>query len=95
VEAGTFDRALPEDHEFRTGSNEDILTSYEESAAWGRFAVEGYGVDEVAEFYRLLGRPRVAAGTWEYHVDRAARAAFGQSFEAMEARWADWVERTL
>ncbi len=95
VEAGTFDRALPEDHEFRTGSNEDILTSYEESAAWGRFAVEGYGVDEVAEFYRLLGRPRVAAGTWEYHVDRAARAAFGQSFETMEDRWAAWVERTL
>ena len=95
VEAGTFDRALPEDHEFRTGSNLDILTSYEESAAWGRFAMDRYGVDEVAEFYRLLGEPRVAAGTWEYHLDRAARAAFGQSFEAMEARWADWVERTL
>jgi hypothetical protein len=95
VDAGTFDRALPEDHEFRTGSSADILTSYEESAAWGRFAVERYGVDDVAEFYRLLGEPRTAPGTWEYHVDRAARAAFGASFEAMEARWADWVERTV
>lgn len=95
VEAGVFDRALPEDHEFRTGSNQDILTSYEESAAWGRFAFDVYGTDQVAEFYRLLGRPRVAAGTWEYHVDRAARAAFGQPFGVMEARWADWVERTV
>jgi hypothetical protein len=95
VEAGTFDRELPEDHEFRTGSSADILTSYEEAAAWGRFAVDRYGVDEVAEFYRLLGEPRVAAGTWEYHIDRAARGAFGVSFEAMEDRWADWVERTV
>jgi hypothetical protein len=95
VEAGTFDRTLPEDHEFRTGSSADILTSYEESAAWGRFAAERYGVEGLAEFYERLGEPRVAPGTWEYHVDRAARAAFGVSFDAMEARWADWVERTL
>src|ERR687891_17990 len=95
VEAGTFDRALPEDHEFRTGSSADILSSYEESAAWGRFAVERYGVNDLAEFYRVLGEPRVAPGTWEYHVDRAARAAFGVSFVSMEARWADWVERTI
>ena len=95
VAAGTFDRALPEDHEFRTGSSDDILASYEESAAWGRFAVDRYGVGELAEFYRLLGQPRVAPGTWEYHVDRAAREALGVSFDVMEARWADWVERTL
>jgi hypothetical protein len=95
VEAGTFDESLPEDHEFRTGSSADILTSYEESAAWGRFAMDRYGVDEVAEFYRLLGEPRVAPGTWEYHLDRAAQAAFGQSLEVMETRWADWVVRTL
>src|SRR5919106_483994 len=95
VEAGTFDRALPEDHEFRTGSSADILSSYEESAAWGRFAVERYGVNDLAEFYRLLGEPRVAPGTWEYHVDRAARAAFGVSFDSMEARWAEWVDRSV
>ncbi|MGH2765468.1 MAG: hypothetical protein ACRDKA_06110, partial [Actinomycetota bacterium] len=95
VEDGTFDEMLPRDHEFNTGSASDIFTSYEESAAWARFSVDRFGAGEVAEFYRLLGEPRVAVGTWEYHVDRAMRAAFGQSFGTLEDRWVDWVDRTL
>jgi hypothetical protein len=94
VEDGTFDQELPRDFEFITGTDADILTSYEESSAAARFAVERFGPGALAQFYRRLGRPRVAAGTSRYHVAAAMRAAWGISFAAFEERWADWVEVT-
>jgi hypothetical protein len=88
----TFDRRLPRDFEFITGEDADILGAYEESSTGARYAVERFSSDEVADFYRLLGRVRVALGTSRYHVDRAMQATWGLSFDAFQTRWADWVE---
>ena len=91
VSAGTFDRRLPQDHEFITGDNDDIVNSYQESYSFIRYADERFGARAVAEFYRRLGHSRVAPGTWRYHVDRAMRGAFGVGFGQLQRRWAEWV----
>jgi hypothetical protein len=91
----TFDRRLPRDFEFITGPDDAILGAYEESSAGARYAVEQFGPDEVADFYRLLGRARVAPGTSRYHVDRAMQATWAVPFGAFQARWADWVEAEI
>lgn len=95
VENGTFDQELPRDHEFITGSDDDIFNVYEESSAWARFAVDRFGASDVAELYRLLGETRVTPGTSRYHTDRSMRAVFGLSFAGLEDRWAAWVEREV
>jgi hypothetical protein len=92
VSAGTFDRRLPLDHEFITGDNDDIVNSYQESYSFIRYADDRFGPNAVAEFYRRLGRVRVAPGTWRYHVDRAMGDAFGLGFGPLQRRWAEWVE---
>ena len=92
VADGTWDRELPRDYEFMTGDDADILRSYEESSSGARYAVERFGVDEVAQFYRVLGRTRIPVGTSRYHVGRAMRAAWGVPFDTFEDRWAQWVE---
>jgi len=91
VGSGIFDRRLPLDHEFITGDNDDIVNSYQESYSFIRYADERFGSRAVADFYRRLGRPRVAPGTWRYHVDRAMRGAFGPGYGELQRRWADWV----
>jgi hypothetical protein len=91
VSAGTFDRRLPQDHEFITGDSDDIVNAYQESYSFIRYADDRFGARAVAEFYRRLGNPRVAGGTWRYHVDRAMRGAFGAGFGQLQRRWADWV----
>jgi hypothetical protein len=91
VGVGTFDRRLPQDHEFITGDNDDIVNSYQESYSFIRYADDRFGPRAVADFYRRLGRPRVAPGTWRYHVDRAMRGAFGLGFGQLQRRWAEWV----
>lgn len=95
VAAGLFDRLLPLDHEFISGSDTVILSAYQESSAAIRFAAEEFGDDAVAEFYAELGSVRRSPGTWRYHVGRAMREAFGIDFEDFQARWARWVENTL
>jgi hypothetical protein len=95
VVEGTFDRRLPRDFEFITGPDGDILGAYEESSAGARYAVERFGPDEVAQFYRLLGRARVVPGTSRYHVDRAMQATWDVPFDAFQSKWADWVEAEI
>jgi hypothetical protein len=92
VVEGTWDRRLPRDFEFITGDDADILGAYEESSSGARYAVQRFGIQEVAEFYRLLGRTRLAVGTSRYHVGRAMRAAWSLPFDGFESRWAEWVE---
>jgi hypothetical protein len=92
---GTFDGELPRDFEFTTGEDPDILQAYEESSTAARYAVDRFGRDDVAEFYRFLGRVRVAPGTPRYHVGRAVRAAWGIPFDEFQDRWARWVEATV
>jgi hypothetical protein len=91
VSAGTFDRRLPMDHEFFTGEDEDIVNSYQESFSFMEYAGDRFGAQAVGEFYRRLGRPRLAPGTWRYHVDRAMRGAFGFGYRELQRRWAEWV----
>ncbi|HWC32212.1 MAG TPA: hypothetical protein VG709_03710, partial [Actinomycetota bacterium] len=92
--AGTFDGELPRDFEFISGDDADILGAYEESGTAVEFAIGEFGIDAVARFYLRLGRARLAPGTPRYHVDRAARAAFGIGIDAFERRWAEWLEET-
>jgi hypothetical protein len=92
---GDWDHELPRDYEFITGEGEDVTLQYEESYTSAEYAIERYGIRDVAEFYRILGRTRLAPGTPRYHVDQAMRAAFGLGYPEFEARWADWVEERL
>lgn len=95
VQNGLFDRELPLDHEFISGSDAVILSAYQESSAAIRYAAERFGDDAVAEFYRELGTVRRSSGTWRYHVGRAMRKAFGIGFDEFQGRWARWVEKSL
>lgn len=92
VDGGAFDRRLPSDIEFLTGSGTDIYTSYQEAQSAVRFFVDRWGLDRLEDLYVRLGRPAVAAGTTEYHVDRALRATVGLSKAEFERAWAHSVE---
>jgi hypothetical protein len=92
---GDWDQELPRDYEFITGDGEDITLQYQESYTSAEYAIDRYGIRDVAEFYRILGRTRLAPGTPRYHVDQAMRAAFDLGYPEFEARWADWVEANL
>ncbi len=89
VAGGEFDRRLPAEHEFLTGSASDISNAYQESYTAIRYAAARFGPDAVAEFYRALGEVRLAPGTWRYHVGRAMRSAFGLGYEEFQRAWAD------
>jgi hypothetical protein len=95
VQNGLFDRSLPLDHEFISGSDAVILSAYQESSAAVRYAAEQFGDDAIPEFYRELGSVRRSSGTWRYHVGRAMGKAFGVGFDEFQRRWARWVESTL
>jgi hypothetical protein len=91
VEAGAFDRLLPQDFEFVTGSGTDIFTSYQEAQSAVRFFIERYGLARFTAFYRRLGRARVVAGTARYHLDRAFRATTGSGLRDFERAWASSI----
>jgi hypothetical protein len=95
LSAGTWDRRLPRDYEFITGDGSEITLQYQESYTSAAYAVERFGIRDVAEFYEILGETRLAPGTPRYHVDQAMRAAFGLSLGEFEERWAEHVEATL
>ncbi len=89
---GEFDRRLPFDHEFITGSGLDIANAYQESFSAVRYAADRFGGDAVARFYRELGAVRLAPGTWRYHVGRAMRSTFGVGYREFEREWANGLE---
>ena len=91
VASGGFDRSLPENWEFLTGSGTDIFLSYQEAQSAIRFLVERWGEDKLVSFYRSLGRRRVAPGTSAYHLDRALRESIGVGKGEFEALWADSI----
>lgn len=94
VASGRFDGSLPADSEFVTGGRDRIFLSYQLSYSFFDYLVDSYGADRVAEFYRVLGRGAVGEpGREVWHVDRAARAVFGQSRDALRADWAEWLEQ--
>jgi hypothetical protein len=88
VNAGAFDRRLPSDVEFLSGTAGDIYTSYQEAQSAVNFFVDRWGFERLEDLYVRLGRPRTAAGTTEYHVDRSLRATVGLSTAEFERAWA-------
>lgn len=79
---------VPLDAEFTTGGRERILLSYQLSYSLLTHLVDRFGEEAVAEFYRELGRGSVGEpGRREYHIDRAARTAFGEDLAALRSSW--------
>jgi hypothetical protein len=91
VDAGAFDRLLPEDFEFVTGSGTDIFTSYQEAQSAVRFFVKRYGLRKFTNFYVRLGRDHVAPGTSRYRVDHALRETLGLGLREFEGAWASSI----
>lgn len=88
VEAGEFDRRLPEDFEFTTGDGTEIYMSYQEAQSAISYFFERWGLDDFEAFYVRLGGVGIAPGTMSYHVDRALRETVGVSLEAFGSAWA-------
>lgn len=92
VTSGRFDGTLPMDHEFRVGDGGDILAAYQGAYSAMAYAADRWDPGALADFYRTLGRKRLAAGTWRYHVGRAMQEAFGVGLRRFERDWAASVE---
>ncbi|HYH28732.1 MAG TPA: hypothetical protein VEA19_08170 [Actinomycetota bacterium] len=95
VRSGRFDERLPDDHEFVSGSDREIVTAYAESTAAAVFAVERFGRERVASFYDVLGEIRRAPGIADHHVDAVMQDVFGLTAGTFEEEWARWTRRTL
>jgi hypothetical protein len=95
VQAGDFDRRLPLDHEFTTGSDSDIITAYQESTAAVEFAADRFGDDVIAELYDAVGEARRVPGTWRFHLDQAMRDTLGVGYRRFERDWGRWTVKEL
>jgi hypothetical protein len=96
VADGTFTGHLPKNFDFSLGSPEDIHLAYEEAASFVRYLMSRFGRDAGAKLYRALGNESpVSFGTARYHLDHAARAAFGVGFDELERAWAQQVRRGI
>jgi hypothetical protein len=90
----TFTGHLPEDFDFALGSDADIHYSYEEASHFVEYLISRFGARAGATLYRDLGRESpVSFGTARYHLDHAARAAFGVGIDDLERGWAQSVRR--
>lgn len=82
------DGRLPEDHEFTTGSQGDVVGSYAESrSAVSRLAADE-GTDAPGAFLEALGADRIGAGSTDWRVDAALRAVAGTGVSDLEEAWA-------
>lgn len=88
VRAGKFDRRVPEDLEFLSGSGDDIFATYQEALSAMAYLVQRFGLERVGRFYEGYGSARVEPGTPRYHADRAMREVLGISFADLERDWA-------
>lgn len=91
IRTGRFNRRLPEDFEFVSGTQEDIVASYEKASSALDFMRSRYGVDGIGGFFRAYGSVKLAPGTARYHVDQAFRSSFGLSLDDFEREWAQRV----
>jgi hypothetical protein len=84
----TADVRLPTDGEFVVGGRDRIFLSYQLAWSFVEHLRATYGSDAVAAFYAAAGRGAVGQpGTEEYHVDRAAREAFGAPLADLIETW--------
>ncbi|MGZ4143136.1 MAG: hypothetical protein ACXVQY_11555 [Actinomycetota bacterium] len=91
---GSFTGHLPDDFDFSIGSDADIHLSYEAASSFVEYAISRFGKNAGATLYDALGKESpVSFGTARYHLDHAARAAFGVGFDALEQGWARSVRR--
>jgi hypothetical protein len=90
--AGNFDGRLPEDYRFIIGSAVDVFRSYQKAYSAISYLVDRWGTDSLIRFYRQLGHVEVAAGTVDYHVDRALRRTIGIGIDRFEAAWASSID---
>ncbi len=89
VSSGVFDRVLPLDFEFTTGTGTDIFRSYQESHSSVRFFVLRWGLQRFLRFYRELGSREVRTGTARYHVNDALEEVLGLGYARFQKLWAD------
>lgn len=81
------DGKLPLDHEFVTGGRDRILRAYAESTSAVAFLADKAGEDAPKRLFEALGAVRVVPGTWEYHLDQALAAIYGNGTRAFEEDW--------
>lgn len=91
VAAGSFDRTLPEDFQFSTGSGNDIYLSYQEAQSAVGYFIDRWGLDRFIRFYRRVGRARVAPGLATWHVERALKDTIGMGLRGFEKAWASSI----
>jgi len=91
VSAGLFDGRLPEDHEFSTGTADDIYLSYQEAQSAVRYFIQRWGLKKFTRFYRRLGAARLTPGLATWHADRAMKRTIGMGLRGFEKAWASSI----
>lgn len=91
VGAGLFDGKLPEDHEFSTGSSDDIYLSYQEAQSAVSYFIDRWGLGRFTKFYRRLGAARLTPGLATWHADRAMKRTIGMGLRGFEKAWASSI----
>ena len=88
VRAGSFNRRLPENHEFVAGTQEEVQVAYQKAGSALAFMRDRYGIDGVNRLFDAYRSPKVVAGSARYHLDKAFRRALGVGFDEFQAQWA-------
>ena len=81
------DERLPDDFEFITGGAELIVRAYQESTSAMAFLAEEKGKTAPLDVLVAAGRPRVAPGTADHHVDQALQQVYGEGLAGFEDDW--------
>lgn len=81
------DGALPRDHEFTTGSQTAIISSYRESRSAISFLARRHGEAAPSAFIAAVGAGPIVAGNTDYHVDRALREVGAGDFASFQRDW--------
>ena len=81
------DGRLPLDFEFTSGGGSAILRSYDESRSATAFLAQRWGQGAPSTLLGALGRPRVAPGNADYHVDQALRQVTGLDLAGFQRTW--------
>lgn len=93
IQGGHFDKKLPRDYQFVTGSGTDIFLSYQKAEAAVRFFIKRWGLDRFVRFYSTLGRQRIVAGTPRFHLEQALQRTTGVSLSEFQKRWASSLRK--
>ena len=81
------DGVLPRDFEFTIGSGSSILRAYRESRSAISFLSSRKGLGAPAQLFRVLGEPKAAPGSVDFHVDATLRRLFGMSLDEFQRGW--------